>query len=804
MAAPTVNLVLTNPPSAMAPAVVNCHIGLYANENIRSAAGQWTAETGSEYSRPLSTLPGAPATLYNVKLYEKWVDRDLNTGFRWISSLPHTTEFWVELAAGGDPGLWPFLPQSWNDEGPLLKQGGATLNYQLPEDMGTSQWGWGAHPADPIAFRTAYARMSDSADPDTKVMTLTYWPLMTEGTAGSLAAGQWAISAGKLFVRLRDGADPDSKASGWLLISYDMSQTGVTGEQERFDLNTVRWKLTRTGGLTDWALRYRKVTDPRRTATTVSLATEDVEGYGVSLILSAGTYYFTCTVTNQNGESTSVDSAEFTVAADTRTKKTVKAAGGDYTSIAAAITGLGATDNIWLECEAGGSETVTAALAFVRPNWFVSVASNGVYTLNTSFTGDKVTFSSAATRCVIDGLTVTPSAAVTIGSVFRFNGCTHVGIANCVINGTAAGNRLAAHYLFDDNPQYLAIINCSGGAGNYTMVKQGGDIGVFDLTVAGGDFASNPDDNSIIRINGLHRSTFLYTKMDATAGTDNGIRLPGNCNNVYVHGCRGLHCDVRLGTVPGDNSAPYRCRVNACHFTTVAQEMFLNFDSCGYFSCVMENNGAGGGITTQPNPRQPMWNGSVIGCTCVNTNNNQWGLFFDRFDTLTDGFHVKGFRFHGNLNTYNSGATYPSSNQMAVRQKAQCGAASLTIDQNQWTDPASFGLAANRLCRLEGTGDQSLTDWNALAGHGTDFAVSTTLGAGFVPASTQAITTPAGVHRDIWGNLRSLNAVAGAAVAADPGPTAEPATGGAVAGISSSSRAISMRRLVRPPLTTAR
>ena len=48
---------------------------------------------------------------------------------------------------------------------------------------------------------------------------------MTPGTVGSLSAGQWdwgdndALGYSTIYVRLADGADPDSKAAAWVECS---------------------------------------------------------------------------------------------------------------------------------------------------------------------------------------------------------------------------------------------------------------------------------------------------------------------------------------------------------------------------------------------------------------------------------------------------------------------------------------------------------------------------------------------------------------------------------------------------------
>ena len=46
---------------------------------------------------------------------------------------------------------------------------------------------------------------------------------LTEGTAGALTAGQYAFSAGRLFVRLSDSTDPDTKATGYVTVGYEVT-----------------------------------------------------------------------------------------------------------------------------------------------------------------------------------------------------------------------------------------------------------------------------------------------------------------------------------------------------------------------------------------------------------------------------------------------------------------------------------------------------------------------------------------------------------------------------------------------------
>lgn len=82
----------------------------------------------------------------------------------------------------------------------------------------------------------------------------------TKGTLGSLAAGTWGwgdndtLGANKMYVRLADGADPDSKTSGWVATAaaitgyaHKFSMTGATPrvsatiEHQFLDLDTVKY-----------------------------------------------------------------------------------------------------------------------------------------------------------------------------------------------------------------------------------------------------------------------------------------------------------------------------------------------------------------------------------------------------------------------------------------------------------------------------------------------------------------------------------------------------------------------------------
>jgi len=253
--------------------------------------------------------------------------------FKWTASSSGTNEYYLELAAGGDPSS-------------ALTSGTIT---------------------------TARAMMTDA--------TVNKYMHMKPGTLGSLAVYECAwgdndsLGFDTLYVRIGDsGATDNDPARAPLnqevVIVWD---EGSTGDAYGWQDCTVEWWADLTDSATATALsgygedaftaQFAAMIDPRDDTTEIpligSVPTDTqgspVKGPMLQIPLPAGTYSWKCRVTNASREQTTVD-VTFTVNADSRTVATVNSAGGaDYTSIAAALT----AGETLIEVEGGHTETIS-------------------------------------------------------------------------------------------------------------------------------------------------------------------------------------------------------------------------------------------------------------------------------------------------------------------------------------------------------------------------------------------------------------------------------------------------------------
>jgi hypothetical protein len=83
----------------------------------------------------------------------------VDAAYKWTLSADGTSNYYLELAAGGDPGL--LKPQT-------VLQNSATMSEGTLGNLGTSQWAYGDSAGDGLGYDTIYVRISDSADPDSK------------------------------------------------------------------------------------------------------------------------------------------------------------------------------------------------------------------------------------------------------------------------------------------------------------------------------------------------------------------------------------------------------------------------------------------------------------------------------------------------------------------------------------------------------------------------------------------------------------------------------------------------------------
>ena len=77
--------------------------------------------------------------------------------FKWSASGSGTSEYYLELAAGGTPGIMEVLN---------LFENSVEISEGTLGSLSAGEWGWGDN--DTLGYSTLYVRLTDSVDPDTK------------------------------------------------------------------------------------------------------------------------------------------------------------------------------------------------------------------------------------------------------------------------------------------------------------------------------------------------------------------------------------------------------------------------------------------------------------------------------------------------------------------------------------------------------------------------------------------------------------------------------------------------------------
>lgn len=80
-----------------------------------------------------------------------------DAAYKWTASGSGTSEYYLELAAGGDPGLT--APAT-------VQEGGAEMSPGTAGSLLAGEWDFGDN--DALGYSTVYVRLADGADPDTK------------------------------------------------------------------------------------------------------------------------------------------------------------------------------------------------------------------------------------------------------------------------------------------------------------------------------------------------------------------------------------------------------------------------------------------------------------------------------------------------------------------------------------------------------------------------------------------------------------------------------------------------------------
>jgi hypothetical protein len=192
-----------------------------------------------------------------------------STEFQWTASSSGTNEYYVEAAGGGDPGL---------------KEPISVVISRLLVQSGVYQW-----TASGSGTNEFYMELNGGGDPGLANPAYVTFGLgsettnASEGTAGSLNAGQWdyadndGLGFSTVYVRLSDGSDPDSQADGYVTGKYNERDSAGT-------LNPGTWDYTDidTLGFATIYVKLADLTNPQTQIDGFVEAQYDQDGLNIS------------------------------------------------------------------------------------------------------------------------------------------------------------------------------------------------------------------------------------------------------------------------------------------------------------------------------------------------------------------------------------------------------------------------------------------------------------------------------------------------------------------------------------------
>ena len=758
--------------SRMAPAVVTAYVDIGAiDEDLArltwvestAHAGEYYAQTPTRSGQSISSI---------LQLREKKDAINLTDGtYKWTLSGSGTNEYYMEMAAGGEPDIfqnnvWYMSPdETLYVNSNNIDRSDGRVGALVSDPVGQNPngtWGWDDN--DSLGFNTLYVRLPDGTDPDTKAsgyITAQMWEPYTAGTPGSLGATEYSLG------------DHDSLGYDTLYVSFSPSvyethhldyMVGTTGTANGTDWEKCRIQWGVSGG--SWVSSvHQNVTDPRTAASIDFETVGSLQGFSAAWVLGAGTWTITCRITNANGAQTTLTDT-VVVAADTRTEYVVDSgAGGDYLTLAAAVSARGATDNVLYTIEDGHTETVSASIEVSGDNAMIAARGTGSEPVFSSALNDEwLTFASGSEGFILQGVTFTPTADLSSNVVIRSSG-SFWGVVDCHFNGGWGGGSNRCAGLIKGGGSNSEIqgshnlsLNCtaSGGTRTYSWFLDNKSSGsAFESylcsNVTGCQFVAS-ENESIVRVTGLpHYVNVTYCDLDFSldASPKSCLRLIAALNSnrkgYALHAWRNTLVNG-LDWFGSDKTSIYRVSSNLLSYPDTGNPGRAGGgERCAFVSNVVLNAAFGHGACYGP------WDQSNYAMWCCNTvyytaNSNDGFSFFTNPADNNAGSSVRG-----NLVLDDGVGT--------VVRFMDCGVYGLGItdigDNVCGSTPTEWGVVDN-------TTYTTLANWNASGFTDGDSEVATTLNGSYVPNPATGVTLPAGVIDDYTGSDRSATTTAGA------------------------------------------
>lgn len=426
---------------------------------------------------------------------------------------------------------------------------------------------------------------------------------MRNGTPGSLDTYGYGVGdndslgADALYVRMGDSGAP---ADNEVMCYWDMTDVGAGRDAGC----TVEWGWDLTDSATvtmlaGWDDDYRYITDWRDGTTQIDLGAgfpdsdaSPLRGLQYIACLPEGTGKLKARVINSDGDATTV-SQTLTVNASGRTVKTIQASGGDYTTVAAAVTASNGQHGWKLEIEDGHTEDISASMNINAQRLWIEA--QGSCTLNLT-SGSRV-FSVREDYFTIKGVTFSTTTLATTEAV-ELLANSRSAIVDCHLDDSSLTqnyNRFVSVKHFNqNNPLYgLLIQGCS--ADIYQTYLISGSInraGISDVLVIGCDlWGDDTIDATKVVSDGESGMRDVVRTFAQTIGYCRIRELEKDCvrwqnmQHGYAYRNR-FEGSFRVGASAGPDNKAFNCRIE--------ENLWTRDNSSSGLACVSIKEGVDG------------------------------------------------------------------------------------------------------------------------------------------------------------------------------------------------------------------
>lgn len=600
---------------------------------------------------------------------------------------------------------------------------------------------------------------------------------LTEGTAGSLAAGEWDVVGGVLHIRLSDSSNPNSAAASDITVYSE-----YTADQMR-----IMWRLIGVTGSAsdDIPDKYRYVTDPRPRLNSrqIDQTGDDTSnfnrprGFNFGWIVVAGEWQIEATAINPSGYTVTATSSTITVAADSRTEYTVQAIGGDYTTIAECLaddplttgTVIAARDNIRITVEDGHTETITAGFTDVTgDNFYICQAGTGTrphVSWNGNLSGGSdVIFEMQGENSVLEGFEFTELSGRIASGADEVQVTTNwdtSAVVYCHCNGSSGDYRFNNAYMGWSDVRGFLILRCSTDyTRDYSQNNQSNND-VENITLSGCTFGPSSNESTVRTVGGPVGYNVCWCSL-TNDGSKSAFRLPAD-DHIHGYGNVFTNGDNWTGAAgPSGTGVDFvRMEANYASGDSSAAAPILGIRSNVQYATACNN------IVKGPQYVQLSLGNNIDDGV---TKEKEYLNFLHNTQISEDG-HTGSYWTGGTTN----GQTYHNDNLVQANLMSHADGNDLNgflviigDDVADFVDnvfPATTSIAAFARVYV-GTSidhsDSALANFNAETWAWSNTEADVSLSADFEPQSSNPVDTAPGTYDDYFGNARESTSEAGA------------------------------------------